>query len=286
MKKQGFTIIELLVVIAIIGLLSSIVLVSLDLPGKKAQARLAKTLEFSQTIQSAIGDELVGAWTFENVAGGKTPDMSGNGNEGTIYGATQGDGVKLASGAGTGKALSFNGTSDNVQLSDSSVLSPGAGNFTVSAWFKTSKDYSANPNGGLIYHDYGSNLGNIVNIGITQSNKIGANFRDGDGDSVSITSESAVNNGIWHFVSSVRDSQTTSKLYLDGVLIGAASNGSMGTITTSDGNPPRIGEYSYYAAGTAPFSGQVDDVRIYNYARTADQIKQDYNAGASLHLGQ
>ena len=75
--KKGFTVIELLVVIAIIGLLSSVVLVSLDLPGKKAQARLAKTLEFSQSIQNAIGDELVGSWTFENVAGGKTQDMSG-----------------------------------------------------------------------------------------------------------------------------------------------------------------------------------------------------------------
>ena len=31
--------------------------------------------------------------------------------------------------------------------------------------------------------------------------------------------------------------------------------------------------------------GLIDDARIYNYARTADQIKQDYNEGAAVHLG-
>ena len=31
--------------------------------------------------------------------------------------------------------------------------------------------------------------------------------------------------------------------------------------------------------------GILDDVRIYNYARTAEQILQDYNAGAAARLG-
>jgi hypothetical protein len=30
---------------------------------------------------------------------------------------------------------------------------------------------------------------------------------------------------------------------------------------------------------------EVDDVRIYNYIRTAEQILVDYNAGAAAHLG-
>ena len=28
----------------------------------------------------------------------------------------------------------------------------------------------------------------------------------------------------------------------------------------------------------------IDDVRIYNYARAADQVRSDYNAGFSVHF--
>ena len=34
------------------------------------------------------------------------------------------------------------------------------------------------------------------------------------------------------------------------------------------------------------YAGLLDDVRIYNYARAANQIRADYNSGTSLHLGQ
>jgi len=54
-----------------------------------------------------------------------------------------------------------------------------------------------------------------------------------------------------------------------------------GTIDTSTNNL-LIGKRetsSYYY-----FNGIIDDVRIYNYARTPEQIKQDYNAGLSTHF--
>jgi hypothetical protein len=33
------------------------------------------------------------------------------------------------------------------------------------------------------------------------------------------------------------------------------------------------------------FKGQIDDVRIYNYALTPDQIKTLYNGGGALRFG-
>ena len=33
------------------------------------------------------------------------------------------------------------------------------------------------------------------------------------------------------------------------------------------------------------FNGLIDDARVYNYARTADQVMQDYNAGEAARLG-
>ena len=51
-RKKGFTLIELLVVIAIIGLLSSIVLVSMQ--GTRAKARDARRLQEIKQIQTAL----------------------------------------------------------------------------------------------------------------------------------------------------------------------------------------------------------------------------------------
>ena len=33
---------------------------------------------------------------------------------------------------------------------------------------------------------------------------------------------------------------------------------------------------------TSYFDGRLDDIRFYNYARTADQVKQDYNGGGAV----
>jgi len=118
MKNKSFSLIELLVVIAIIGLLASIILVSLK--GVREKAEIAKGLEFSQSIQHALGADAVGIWSFDEDSGSTANDNSGYGNSGTLYnfaspyGWTSETPHKIV-GSGQGKyALSFDGVDDYV----------------------------------------------------------------------------------------------------------------------------------------------------------------------------
>mgnify|MGYP002685953215 CR=1 FL=1 len=73
---------------------------------------------------------LVGWWSMNRTAldGAVLRDDSGNGNDGTIYGATPVNGV-------SGKALSFDGVNDYVSIASNGVF--GVGSITtISLWVK------------------------------------------------------------------------------------------------------------------------------------------------------
>ncbi len=84
------------------------------------------------------------------------------------------------------------------------------------------------------------------------------------------TSDLVVTKDVWHNIAVTYDGSVT-KLYLDGNEV--ASEAASGLLSTSS-SYLYIGSYS---GNTYSFNGIIDDVKIYEYALSADDIKNYYN---------
>jgi len=270
--KRSFTLIELLVVIAIIGLLSSVILVSLS--GPRQKAKITKALEFSQSVQHAIGNEAVGVWNFDDCS---AKDVSGYGNNGTINGATCVDDTpyKIV-GSGQGKnALSFDGVNDYIVVSQNSSINIENGSFFVGMWFKTNTVLNNGRVTGLLYKRAGGPVAFLMSL-VPGSGIIRWNYYDGTND-LNLYSSVRVDNSLWHFVGWNRNG-TNFSLYLDGVMQNSNVS-TMGSMTNA-GNL-EIG--SGIADGWNYFNGIIDEVRLYGTALSVGQIQQLYLAGLEKH---
>lgn len=260
-NKRAFTLIELMVVIAILGLIATIVLVNLR--GARQRAKIAATMQFSDSLRASLSDALVSWWNLDEGGGNTVGDLWG-GNTGTIIGASWTKGV-------AGEALSFDGN-DYVEVADSSELRLGITQ-TIETWINVSanssdwvrivgKGNSSNRNYGLWRQTDGDLLFQIYG---TPSS---CNFWDnlGPGDDANIASDS----GWRHIVATYNG--TTGKIYIDGNEV-YSSNCSVTPYTSAD--PLTMG----YAGFHTYFNGIIDEVRIYSRGLTAFEIQKRYAQG-------
>ena len=267
-KQKSFTLIELLVVIVIIGILASVIIVSVSSSINKAN--FAKAQSFSNTVQNELLGDLVSEWTFD-IASNPGEDTWGN-NDGTVYGATYK--TKASGECVYGGCYSFDGTDDYVEVSGNTAFDVNT--ITVGGWLKTSIDNNDH-HPIILRNTFVSGTGNGFSVtrcrnGLSAGNKLRI-MVVGDSSVGYLSSNNLINEDIWHHFILTADG-TQIKLYIDGFLNAVSSQPA--------GNIYQAGSSIYIGTNTSKdifFNGYIDDVRIYNGALSSAQIKQQYVAG-------
>ncbi len=221
----------------------------------------------------------VAYWKFDEGTGTSAKDSTSNANTGTLSGSTLPT-WQTEDQCVSGKCLYFNGTSSYVNLTKTSALSPGTGDYTIAAWVKSNS--STGTSQGIFWNRVDATNFPLVDLEILNSGKANVIFRD-SANSATATGGPSINaDNKWHYVVGVR-SGTNVSVYVDGVLGGSGSNASLGNINVTSGFKAMIGsEATASDVTTGFFPGFIDEPKIYDYARSSAQILADYNSRSSL----
>lgn len=201
-------------------------------------------------------------WTFDtaDLSGSIVLDKSGNGINGLAFG------VSTVAGH-SGQAFAFNGSSSLVTAPDNSQLQL-TNSMTIAAWVRTTNGSRTETLIGK-YDATGMEWGwlvktlpsGVVGLRVGGNNVVGA--RD-------VADTTPINDGNWHHVAVVINLGANVQFYIDGAL---RSTQPMQTLAQGNTFPLSIGTLPFNYFGM-PFTGSLDEVRVYNQALSGVAIAQ------------
>ncbi len=246
-------------------------------------SKAGTTINTTVTTNDDLENGLVLHYTFDGpdmtLASGtrEVLDISGSNNHGNwMNHATTTVPGKL------GQAINFDGVDDYV-TKGTGVAFTKTSSFSGSAWVKTDSsgaivsnlNYALSPGWIFAVSLIGTNN---LEFGIVNDDVSAGRYRRGSTN---------IKDGKWHFVSFTYDGSnavTGIQLYVDGTLETMTTflNTDPGTLVDSG---LEIGSTMFNSAlQTFTFASSIDDVRIYNRALSASEIKRLYEQGATTHI--
>ena len=217
-------------------------------------------------VDDDLGLELLGHWRFDETSIGQTAvDSSGQGNDGVYVNFGTGGGPILDTPntqTANPAALQFDGVDDFIDIAPDPSLDLSDGTFTQSVWIRPEIDDDAF-HGVLGFQD-GSIANRYPGIWVTEQTKIHAGFGDGTNWN-SFTTDSVLTKDAWNHVATTFDG-TTYTAYANGVEV-------FSTDQFAGRDPIDIQQLRIGRADNTFFEGGIDDVRIYDRALTATEIR-------------
>jgi len=205
--------------------------------------------------RNTLSQGLVAYWKFDEAEGAITFDETGNNNDGTIYGASWVAG-KIR------EALKFDGSTAFVVIPNSRTLNVTDA-ITVTLWVKTASDFSTARR--LIAKKSSYLFEGVANSLFFEL------FIDGKYRAVKSHWPRSSTEAWVHIAGMYDSSSKVIKLYLNGVEVARKSLSALSSyIINVSGSKVEIGMLDKKGF----FSGLIDEVRIYNRALTADEIKE------------
>jgi len=209
--------------------------------------------------------DVVAIWLLDEGTGNKVTDSSGNGNDGAFAAGAP----KWVVGK-FGKALSFNGQNDFVEMNAPVIVDTV--NFTIGCWANPGKPQKTWTNI-LSSHQEPPRRG----ISFEQSENNVNMFGVAAGDGVNwgwpaVTAQ--LKDGVWNHLVAVREGKKA-RMYLDGKLIGEGDFASNDRIVAAT-SKFRIGNW---VLGGREFNGMVDDAFLFKRALSADEVKSITDRG-------
>jgi len=201
---------------------------------------------------------LVAHWKFDDNA----LDSSGNGNSGTVSGATYTTGK-------SGSALKFSGTNIYVSILDSPSLD--VTKLTIEAWINASS-WSSSTYPRIVSKEATTSAAPYA-LELNSSGKsVDLCLDTGSGEKCVDSGANSISLNQWYYVVGTWNG-THSQIYVNGDLKKTlAQSGSM----TATSNNVTIG--NNYPSKNRQYNGIIDEVKIYNYSLSAEDILSNYKA--------
>jgi hypothetical protein len=211
----------------------------------------------------------IGCWHFD----GDAKDSSGNANNGTVNGAT----LTTDRFGNLNSAYSFDGINDYIEINNNSSLDFGYQNFSIGFWIKLPQTHQQLE---IISKRSFCSAGPFFDVRVKPSDEESLNLEISDNILAGFPASEEVftqtsNDGEWHFITFTREGNKM-KSYIDNNFTGekvlARNYNVSNNASLKIGNGPCVN-----ADSTKFLNGSIDDIRIYNRALSADEIKTEFN---------